>query len=205
MKRPSKPHGLATIALCLLAAVIPAPAQQTPAQPAPSKSPTGGMTQGQVTKGFTLPQYQDGKPTAMISGEEARVISVNRTEITGLKVDLYEDGKVTTTITSPKSDYWTADNKMRTRFGVQISRADMVITAQTMEWEVKEQRGVLRQNVKVVLNSLDLAAPAASPSPNATTPITTPAPGTEPLTTTTESSPLQLQQPSSPTPAILPQ
>lgn len=185
----------------LLAGVAVSSAQQP--KPEPAKSPTGNMTQGQVTKGFTLPQYTDGKLTAMINGGEARVISVNRTEITALRVDLYEDGKVATTITSPKSDYWNADNKMRTRFGVEIVRSDMTVTAQTMEWEIKEQRGVLRQNVKVVLNSLDLAKPAETPNPAASAPLGVPAPGTEPLTTT-ESSPLQLQQsPASSTPSTL--
>lgn len=200
MKRHSKYTGIACTTACLLAALTLAPAQQPPT---PAKNPTANMSQGQVTKGFTLPQYQDGKQTAMISGDEARVISVNRTEITGLKVDLYEDGKVTTTITSPKSDYWNADNKMRTRYGVEIKRPDMTVSAQTMEWEIKEQRGVLRQNVKVVINTLDLSAPATSPNPNATAPLNSSSPGAEP--TSSESSPLQLQQPPSSTPALIPQ
>lgn len=186
----------------LLAGVAVSSAQQP--KPEPAKSPTSNMTQGQVTKGFTLPQYTDGKLTAMINGGEARVISVNRTEITDLRVDLYEDGKVATTITSPKSDYWNADNKMRTRFGVEIKRPDMIVTSQTMEWEIKEQRGVLRNNVKVVLLTLDLAKPAESPSPAATAPLNAPAPGTEPAAST-ESSPLQLQQPSASPSTLIPQ
>jgi hypothetical protein len=172
MKRPSNHTGRFTfpLAASLLLAVLtllPARAQDAPAKPASNNN----LTTGQVTKGFTLPQYQNGKLNAMITGAEARVISVNRTEIIELKVDLYEADTISTTITSPKSDYWTADNKMRTRFGVVITRPDMTISAQTMEWEIKEQRGVLRQDVKVVLNTLDLSKPADSPSPQATAPL----------------------------------
>lgn len=201
MKRLFKRIVLLSIS-ALLAGVAVSSAQQP--KPEPAKSPTSNMTQGQVTKGFTLPQYTDGKLTAMINGGEARVISVNRTEITDLRVDLYEDGKVATTITSPKSDYWNADNKMRTRFGVEIKRPDMIVTSQTMEWEIKEQRGVLRNNVKVVLLSLDLAKPAEAPNPAATAPLNAPAPGAEPAAST-ESSPLQLQQPSASPSTLIPQ
>lgn len=188
MKPPGNQIGILLVAAGLLAVASVATAQttQTNSTPANQPKPPANLNTGQVTKGFTLPQYQNGKLTAMINGAEARTISVNRTEIIDLKVDLYEADTVSTTITSPKSDYWTADNKMRTRFGVVITRADMVISAQTMEWEIKEQRGVLRQDVKVVLNSLDLTKPAETPSPQATAPMNAPivSPTAAPLTDT---------------------
>jgi hypothetical protein len=114
---------------------------------------------GSTIRGFVMPQRNEqGEMQANITGDTATAVSVNRTTITGLKIELYDGKEVGTTITSPKSDLWNEENRLSTRSGVLIKRENMTITAQTMEWELKEQRAVLRQQVRVVIDKLDFGA-----------------------------------------------
>lgn len=108
---------------------------------------------------------------AMMTGKEARVISANRTEISDLKIELYDNNEVTTVITSPKADYWRTDNRLSTRSTVSISRKDMDITSQSMEWDYKTKQGTLRHQVKVVLHNIDLGTPTQKTTEPAKTPI----------------------------------
>jgi hypothetical protein len=114
---------------------------------------------GSTIKGFVLPQRNaEGELSANITGETAKAVSINRTEITGLKIDLYEGKEIGTVITSPKSDLWNEENRLSTRSGVLIKRGDMTISAEAMEWELKEQRAVLRKQVRVVIDKFDFGA-----------------------------------------------
>jgi hypothetical protein len=152
MKRPIR--NFLPVALIVLTAAT-APAQLTSSQPV-----------GQVIKNFTMPQTDaSGNITSVTSGDEARVISQNRTQIFNMKIDLYEGNDVTTVILSPKCDLWKSINKLRTRDGVIIKRPNMEITAKTLDWECNERRGTLRQDVRVVLQNFDLSKPVAGTRP----------------------------------------
>jgi hypothetical protein len=86
------------------------------------------------------------------------VVSVNRTEIYGLKIQLYEGDTVMTTITAPRSDLWNLENRLTGRDGVRVERGDLEITAQMVEWEPKQQRAILRKEVRVVIKEMDFGA-----------------------------------------------
>jgi hypothetical protein len=121
---------------------------------------------GTVVKGFTMPlRNEAGVMEANLTGREAKVLTVNRTRIDDLKIEIYEGEKVAVLITSPSCDFWRADNRLTTRNGVNIEREGMVIQANGMEWEYKDKRGVLRQQVKVTLKNFNLG-PAAGSSPS---------------------------------------
>ncbi len=136
---------------------------------------------GQTYKDFQFPLYQNGQLSAMLSAISAKGLTLNRAEATDLKIELYTQGKVTTTITSPKADLLIADHKMRTKNTVEIDRADMVATAQTCDFDLTNKKYLLRENVKVVLKNFDAgvmpkntAAPKTKPM--ATFPSPAPAP-----------------------------
>ncbi len=112
---------------------------------------------GQVFKQFVFPSYQDGVLKYTLFATEAKGITLNRAETTDLKIDVYENGAVTTTITSPKADLIVAEQKMRTKNTVQIERDDMTATSQNCEFNVKEKRFVMTTNVKVLLKHFDLS------------------------------------------------
>src|SRR5580658_3027152 len=81
---------------------------------AQSTSSGGTMEQvpyGQTYKNFEFPLYQNGQKTAMLSAAEAKGVSLNRAAATDVKIEIYENGVVTTTVTSPKADLYVADRK----------------------------------------------------------------------------------------------
>src|SRR5450631_1489950 len=121
------------------------------AQNAGESTGTPQLPVGQIFKQFEFPSYQDGKLKYTLFATEAKGITLNRAETTDLKIDVYEKGAVTTTITSPKADLLVAEQKMRTKNTVQIDRADMRATSQNCEFNVKEKQFVMSTNVRVLL------------------------------------------------------
>jgi hypothetical protein len=145
-------------------------------------STTPQLPVGQVFKQFEFPGYENGKLKYTLFATEAKGITLNRAETTDLKIDIYDNGVVTTTVTSPKADLYVTDQKMRTKNTVRIDRDDMVLTSQICDFDMKTKKGVMRTNVKVVLKHFDLSqgasGTAASGTPAASKPAvdsTTPA------------------------------
>ena len=141
---------------------------------------------GQTFKQFEFPVYQDGKLRYTLNAIEARGITLNRAEATNLKIEVYDNGAITTTITSPKADLYVNEQKMRTKNTVLIERSDMEATSQDCDFDVKTKKYLLRTNVKVVLKHFDISmnpAPAAGSTKPGTTTGTTPAPVPAPSST----------------------
>jgi hypothetical protein len=130
---------------------------------------SGGVSQlpvGQIYKDFQFPYYENGMLKFTLTATEAKGITVNRAETTDVKIDLYDGGKVTTTITSPKADLYVADRKMRTHDTVKIERADLTATAQLCDFDLAAKQYTLRNNVRVVLKNFDTgkSIPGANPA-----------------------------------------
>jgi hypothetical protein len=158
-----------------------APGAFLPQALAQSSGDSGSAPQlpvGQTFKEFEYPIYQDGKLKATLSATTATGITLNRAETTNLKINTYENGAVTTTITSPKADLYVAEQKMRTKNTVEIDRPDMNATSQACDFDLKTKKYVMRTNVKVILKHFDVsltpakgtttasgAATAATPPP----------------------------------------
>ena len=136
----------------------------------------GGATQqvpvGQTFKNFEFPLYQGGEKKATLTASQATGITQNRAETMDLKIQIYDNGEVTTTITSPQADLYVAEQKMRTSHTVQIERADMEATAQNCDFDLQTKKYLLRNNVKVTLRNFD---PGTSLTPSTGAP-TAPAP-----------------------------
>ncbi len=120
---------------------------------------------------------------------EARGITLNRAEATNLKIEVYDNGAITTTITSPKADLYVNEQKMRTKNTVLIERSDMEATSQDCDFDVKSKKYLLRNHVRVLLKHFDISmnpATAASSKPGAPgskTSAPVPAPETAPTST----------------------
>jgi hypothetical protein len=182
MRPPTFSAGLAA---CLLVAGV-APAQN--AADSTRNAPT--LPVGQTFRQFEFPVYQDGQLKYTLYATEATGITLNRAETTDLKIDVYDNGAKTTTITSPKADLYVAEQKMRTKNTVLIERADMEATSQDCDFNVKAKQFLLRTHVKVLLRHFDVGSgsggPAAGATPSVPTndvtslPDNTPAPPTAP-------------------------
>ncbi len=120
---------------------------------------------GQIFKQFEWPIYQDGKLKATIDATQAEGITLNRAETTNLKIDVYDNGAVTTTVTSPKADLYVGEEKMRTKNTVQIERSDMTATSQDCDFDLKTKKYLLRTNVKVILKHFDVSMTPANGTP----------------------------------------
>jgi hypothetical protein len=119
---------------------------------------------GQVYKDFQFPYYENGVLKFIMTADEAKGITINRAEATDLKIEIYDNGQKTTTITSPKADLYVADRKMRTRDTVLISRADLDATAQLCDFDLAEKQYTLRKNVKVTLKNFDAGKSMPKPA-----------------------------------------
>jgi len=124
-----------------------------------------GMPLGSVVKNFVMPQRDaQGDLQANITGDQATIVSYNRTQIINLKVELYDSGgqTVTTTVTSPRCDYWTLERRLSSSDGVLVVRPESRITADAIEWDFKTQIAVLHNNVKVVLPKFTIGGTPSS-------------------------------------------
>ncbi len=147
---------LSLFVLCLAAALV---------LPRRASADSASIPLGSVVKEFRLPQRNaQGELDGIITGREARAISVNRTEILDMKIELYDQGKIGTTILSPRCDLWKLEDRLSTQSGAVIERPDLRLTSRIMDWEVGAHRGVFRQNVRVVLFHLPLGKPTKQES-----------------------------------------
>ena len=126
---------------------------------------------GQTFRQFEFPDYEDGRLKATLYASEATGITLNRAEARNVKIEIYDNGKVTTTITSPDADLYVNEQKMRTKNTVKIERDDLIATSQTCDFDKKAKKYVMRTNVKVILKHFDLSltpANGAAASPAST-------------------------------------
>ncbi|HEY8966946.1 MAG TPA: hypothetical protein VIM58_10905, partial [Candidatus Methylacidiphilales bacterium] len=125
----------------------------------------GAMPLGSEIKGFSMPQRNTaGEMEANIAGDTAKAVSVNRTAITGLRVDLYSDGKIASVITAPQCDFWNLERRLSGGTGVEVKRADVTIRADSFDWDFKTQTAFLRNHVRVDLGKFVVGPPQSSPS-----------------------------------------
>jgi hypothetical protein len=142
---------------------------------------------GQTFKQFQFPIYQAGILKATLDATEATGITLNRAETTNLKIQIYDNGAVTTTVTSPKADLYVNEKmnekKMRTKNTVQIERSDMTATSQNCDFDLNTKKYLLRTNVKVVLKHFELSTAPANGAAPAPAPAATHAPASAPAAT----------------------
>jgi hypothetical protein len=130
------------------------------AQTPPGNS-SGNLPQipfGQTYKDFEFPLYQNGQLSYTLSAVSATGLTINRAQATDLKIQIYTQGKVTTTITSPNADLYVNEHKMRTNHTVRIDREDVLATAQSCDFDLTTKIYLLRHNVRVVLKHFDAGA-----------------------------------------------
>lgn len=92
-----------------------------------------------------------------VAGDRAIIMTPNRTEVHDLRIDIYKEGRVNLTVRSPKSDYWRLENRLTTDHGVEIVWPGLTVTAKSMEWNLYQSQGTLRDGVRVVIDNLHAA------------------------------------------------
>lgn len=175
---PRPPASLAALVLAALTLLL-APLRAQPPAPAPDDSAAEPNSQaiaaldilpiGEESRGVVLPDYDaQGNLTSLLKARSA--VRTSQTEIT------LEAMRLTLSQPAPRSglllDLPAARFDLSTSmlFGlrdVRVSRDDFVLTGDTLEFDTKNRRGVLRGSIRMVLrNNTALTAPATSrPTP----------------------------------------
>jgi hypothetical protein len=151
-----------------------------------AQSTSGGslpqIPYGQTYRNFQLPYYDGGVLKWQLSAALATGVSLNRAEVTDMKIELFTDGKVTTTVTSPKADLYSSERRMQTKKTVRIDRSDLAATAQRCDFDLVSKQYVLTDHVRVVLKNFDATSglgpqhSSSAPSASAVTPRPGPGP-----------------------------
>lgn len=111
---------------------------------------------GSIIRGFDFPSRdpKTGKMDFRITGDKAIVMTPNRIEVHKLKIEIFNNDKVGTTLQSPVSDYWRLESRLTSSTGVEILWPGVTATAKQMEWDLPKSKGMLRGNVVVVIENL---------------------------------------------------
>ena len=125
------------------------------AQSSNDAGPSQTVPVGQTFKNFEFPFYENGKLKWTATATQATGITQNRAEAFDIKIKIYDNDVVSTTITSPQADIYVNERKMRSSHTVQIERSDMEATAQTCDFDMGNKKYILRNNVKVTLRNFD--------------------------------------------------
>jgi hypothetical protein len=147
----------------------------TPAAPAPPPAAADtGVSQlpvGQVYKQFQFPYYQAGQLKFVLTAADATGVTISHADTHDLKIDIYSEGKVTTTITSPDADLYVADRKMRTNHTVRVVRPDLIAISQFCDFDLVSKQYFMRNNVKVTLLHFDAGKSISKDAAAAPTPL----------------------------------
>ena len=107
---------------------------------------------GSIIKQFELPQRDaDGKLQSTIFGKEAVVMSQNRIRVRDLHIDIMRDANIGTKLSSPESDFWSEEKRLTTNSGVTVVQPEFTLTAENMDWDLKNSRGVFTKRVRVAI------------------------------------------------------
>ncbi len=105
---------------------------------------------GSIIRDFQLPQRgADGKLQLMIRGEQAMVMSANRIRVKLLKIDIYSGEKPDMFMSSAESDYWRIEERLTSSTAVSVEHPGFTLTADQMNWELNESRGVFKGKVRL--------------------------------------------------------
>ncbi len=112
-------------------------------------------TEVQEVTGFRVPEYDEqGNLKAQLFGDFARVLPDGLIEITGLKMERFQDGEVEVRITAPQCTYDRRANKGGSDSEVRIAGSNMVVTGKGFFYNGREEKFQIFSAAKVVLRDV---------------------------------------------------
>ena len=119
--------------------------------------------EGQAVKGFRLPEYgEDGKLKQQLYGETATFLRDGIIQLTGLKIEIFNDGQVTARVYSPECVYDRNRKRAASKEHIRIVAEKAVLTGDGFAWTGEKEQFQIFKNAKVVLDGKmepDLVAP----------------------------------------------
>ena len=106
----------------------------------------------QTVTGFRVPEYDaQNNLKSQLFGAFAKVLPGGLIDITDLKMEFFQDGKLDMTVTAPQCTYDQDGGVAKSDAEVEIVRENMVVTGRGFSWEGKAQRFQILHEAKVVL------------------------------------------------------
>ena len=106
----------------------------------------------QVVKGFSYPDYDEhGNLKFKLIGDEAKIQADGWIQVKNLQIVFYEDGEITTRVTTPWCMFNNETRAVTSTSTVCISRSEIVLNGKGFEWNAKQECFNIRHNAEVVL------------------------------------------------------
>ncbi|MBP7828491.1 MAG: LPS export ABC transporter periplasmic protein LptC [Kiritimatiellae bacterium] len=122
---------------------------------APARAQFGSTGAVQTVSGFKVPDYDENNNLkSILYGDFARVRPDGIIEITNLKIEMYKEGAVEMTVTSPKCIYNQKDSTARSNEDVEILREGLRITGTGFWWNAKQERFGLYSKSRVEIRGV---------------------------------------------------
>ena len=153
---PARACGALALACAAFAAACgsrePAPAPAPPAAHAPPPSTTGVV---QRVKGFRLPQVdEENRIKSQLTGDEAEMYTNDDVHILGARAEMYQDGKVQTTVTASEAYYHRGKDLLTSDSDIRIENRGTVITGIGWWWDRARDKAQIQSAVRVeIMNS----------------------------------------------------
>ena len=104
--------------------------------------------------GFSVPFYDsDGTLTHELFGDRA-VIRDEIADITNMKIDFYDEGKVNMQVTAPRCTYNRDEEEADSESSVRIVGENITVTGEGFSWREENQRFEIYSRARVVLVNL---------------------------------------------------
>jgi hypothetical protein len=116
---------------------------------------------GQTVTGFRVPDYDENNNLkTLLLGDFAKVLPDGVIEITGLRIEVYQQGKVAMVVTAPHCRFHQKEGKAQSDGDVQVANEDMVVTGKGFEWTNQEEVFKIHSQTHVVLRNVRRAVGA---------------------------------------------
>ncbi len=137
---------LALVLVCGLAESVRAQGAETS---------TTSMTRTQTIERFKVPEFDvNGVKKSEIFGERAVIPPDGKVKITGLKIFLFSQGEIETTISAAECTFDRAQKLAFSNGGVTIERGKMRVTGKGFRWASENQHIEILNSVRVVLQGM---------------------------------------------------
>jgi lipopolysaccharide export system protein LptC len=104
---------------------------------------------------FRIPRYDnEGNKVSLMTGEHARQLENGEVEITGVHLELYEQGELSATLTSPTCTYNEKKGLAYSRSDVKMTRGNVVLTGKGFTYDQSRETFRIFSAVKVEIGDI---------------------------------------------------
>lgn len=108
-------------------------------------------------RNFSLPEYNEAMQlVSRIEGDTAKAVDDDSFDITNLRLEMYQNGKINARVTSPTCRFNKRKNQGWSKGAIRITLEDLVVTGEDYQFNGKKEQIHIQKNAKVVLRSANM-------------------------------------------------